>query len=71
MEQGKTTGHANLMSLGLAPPPTPLQLQGLHLSHREKKDEERGDGGGSRYCYNGGVIEGGDIPNYNKKARSS
>jgi hypothetical protein len=29
------------MSFGLAPPPTPLQLHDLHLTHREKKDEER------------------------------
>jgi hypothetical protein len=42
MEQDKNKGdHANLMSFDLAPPPTPLQLHDLHLSHRGKKDEER------------------------------
>ncbi len=30
-----------MMSFGLTPPPTPLQLHDLHLTHRGKKDEER------------------------------
>ncbi len=66
MEQVKTKETMLIWccSAWLHPPP---------CSGTERRRTKRGDGGerGSRYCYNVGGIEGGDIPNYNKKARSS